>query len=73
MTTIAYNHRDKELASDSQGTNGWIIMPKVYTKIHKLSFGWVGFCGNAADMRAAIKYDIYSGGKIVVKKRGDKK
>lgn len=148
MTTIAYNHRDKELASDSQGTSCEVIVPKVYTKIHKLSFGWVGFWGNTADMgaaikilegdelegdwtkldvggivlpdtgsaynfyidslgglakefitnnwaagsgrefalgamhvgatareavKAAIKYDIYSGGKIVVKKRGDKK
>lgn len=148
MTTIAYNHKDKELASDSQGTAGDIVVPGQYTKLVRVEEGWAAFCGSANDVpvytkilngespegdytklgngvivvpdkgspynfwfdslgnptkeklsgswalgsgrefalgamavgasakdavMAAIKYDIYSGGKVVVKKRGESK
>lgn len=148
MTTIAYNHRDKELAADSQGTCGYNKVSGNIVKIIRVKVGWVGFCGSVADshelvealngldvkgdlsklefgaivlpdkgrayicevsslgkltklyltdhwcvgsgadlalgamaagasakeaVKIATKYDIYSGGRIMVKKQGDKK
>ena len=62
MTTIVYNHRDRALASDSQSTSGYIDMPIKYTKLHRLSFGWVGLCGRACDMDPTI--DILEGREV---------
>jgi ATP-dependent protease HslVU (ClpYQ) peptidase subunit len=148
MTTIVYNHKDGEIASDSQVTSGDLIQPWKCTKLIRINSGWVAMSGSVVDygsyinilegkdisgdktnlknqclvipdkgdsynfwfdslghpvkevvtgswaigsgreyalgalavgasakeaVRAAIKYDIYSGGKIVVKSRGDLK
>ena len=55
MTTIAYNHRDKELASDSQGTSGSITSPEKFTKIVRLSYGWAAFAGSIMDLPSYVK------------------
>ena len=63
MTTIAYNHKDQELASDGQATSGWVKCSDTFTKIHRLSFGWAAFCGTAADVGSYIK--ILEGEELV--------
>ncbi len=146
MTTIAYNHRDREMATDSQATAGYCTVSTTTTKLFRVVDGWLAFCGNWADaqclmdylagdevdlkglevgafimpdtgnpyqlvlsnagrvqqmpiscsfalgsgsdyalgameagasakdaVKAAIKYDVFSGGRVVVKKRGVKK
>ena len=142
MTTIAYNHKDKEIAVDGQATSGNTVVSTSTKKLHRITHGWAAFAGelgcveghdvvnldriqgeiiglvmydtgqvfevhinatgrvhmyklttdyavgsgreyalgalyagaSAKDaVKAAIKYDIYSSGKITVKKMGDLK
>lgn len=148
MTTVAYNHKDKEIAVDGQCTSGTTIVSDSCVKLYRFDSGWAAFCGSVADIptylailnrvpvegdlsrldcdcivvpdnrnpysllfdslgdrvaddikgnwalgsgrefalgalhagasardavKAAIKYDIYSGGRVVVKKKGAKK
>ena len=56
MTTIAYNHKDKELAADSQSTSGYTIASQNVTKLHRLDYGWFAFAGNLADAYILIDY-----------------
>ncbi len=46
MTTIAYNHKDKELAVDSQATSGDLATSITTKKIHRIDGAWVAFCGS---------------------------
>ena len=46
MTTIAYSHKDKELAVDSQVTSGNTIVSDKYKKLVRIEDGWVALCGN---------------------------
>lgn len=46
MTTIAYNHKDKELAVDSQATSGDVVISTTIKKLFRIHGGWVAFCGD---------------------------
>ena len=56
MTTIAYNHKDKEIAADSQSTSGYTISSQNVTKLHRLDYGWFAFSGDLADAYILIDY-----------------
>ena len=51
MTTIAYNHKDKEIAVDSRITRGDFIVSDNAKKAVKNENGFFALCGRAADCK----------------------
>ena len=62
MTTIAYNHKDKELAADSQGTSGNTIVSNKTKKLVRIVDGWVALWGNTTCMEEI--YEVLEGNAL---------
>lgn len=50
MTTIVYNHKDKEIAFDSRCTNGSYIISDEVKKMHKVCGGYLFISGDMPDI-----------------------
>ena len=55
MTTIAYNHKDKEIAVDSRLTRGYTIISDNFNKIIKSNNGTFILAGYTADCELVAK------------------
>ena len=55
MTTIAYHHKDKQIAVDSRLVNHGLVKSDSFDKTIKNEFGvWI-FCGTASDIKDLCK------------------
>ena len=61
MTTIAYKHKDKQIAVDSRVTCGGVIMSDEAVKYEYHDAALFFFAGEKGDIRKLV--DVYNGGK----------
>jgi len=59
MTTIAYNHEDKQVAVDSRSTAGGIVISDVSDKAYVNKFGTWVLCGAICDIPDFITLSKY--------------